>query len=288
MKTSHELKGRILNSQQNEITEHIIYKKLAEQATGNNKRILEKISSEEMEHYKFFKKFTSQDVRHDSFKVVFYYLVSRFLGINFGLRLMEREERLAQDFYDKLAKIEPGVKKIVREEERHEESLLRLLDRKELAYTGSVVLGLNDALVELTGALAGFTLALKETRIIAVAGLISGIAASLSMAGSEYLSAEEEGRKRPIKASLYTGIAYIIAVFLLILPYFLFENSLVSLAITAAIAISVIIMFSFYISVAKSISFKKRFFKMAALSLGVAVLSFFIGLLARKLLNIEI
>lgn len=288
MKISHELKSRVLNSQQNEITEHIIYKKLAEQAVGNNKRVLEKISSEEMGHYKFFKKFTSQDVRHDSFKVAFYYLVSRFLGINFGLRLMEREEESAQELYLQLMKIDPRVKRIIKEEESHEKALLELLDKKELAYTGSVVLGLNDALVELTGALAGFTLALKETRIIAVAGLISGIAASLSMAGSEYLSTEEEGKKRPIKASIYTGVAYIVVVVLLILPYFLFKDSLVSLTATAAIAISIIIMFNFYISVAKSISFKKRFLKMAALSLGVAVLSFFIGLLARKLLNMGI
>ena len=49
---------------------------------------------------------------------------------------------------------------------------------------GSVVLGLNDELVEFTGALAGFTLALSDHRLIALTGSITGIAAALSMASS--------------------------------------------------------------------------------------------------------
>jgi VIT1/CCC1 family predicted Fe2+/Mn2+ transporter len=97
-----------------------------------------------------------------------------------------------------------------------------LLDEELLRYAGSIVLGLNDALVELTGALAGFTLALQNTRLIALTGLITGVAAALSMAASEYLSTRSEGGGRsPLRASLYTGTAYIITVFLLILPYLL-------------------------------------------------------------------
>ena len=42
----------------------------------------------------------------------------------------------------------------------NESALLQLLDEEKLRYTGSIVLGLNDVLVELTGALAGLTLAL--------------------------------------------------------------------------------------------------------------------------------
>ena len=50
-----------------------------------------------------------------------------------------------------------------------------------LEYMGSVVLGLNDALVEFTGALAGFTLALSDSRLTALTGSITGIAAALSI-----------------------------------------------------------------------------------------------------------
>ena len=69
-------------------------------------------------------------------------------------------------------------------------------------YTGSIVLGLNDALVELTGALAGLTLALQDTKLIALTGSITGIAAALSMGASEYLSTKSEDVDRsPVKAS---------------------------------------------------------------------------------------
>ncbi|MDI6704563.1 MAG: VIT1/CCC1 transporter family protein [bacterium] len=82
-----------------------------------------------------------------------------------------------------------------------------------------MVLGLNDALVELTGALAGFTFALQNTRVVAMAGLITGVAASLSMTTSEYLSTKSEGgAKSPFKASVYTGSAYVLTVMFLIFP----------------------------------------------------------------------
>ncbi len=119
----------------------------------------------------------------------------------------------------------PAAKQVMDDEDAHEQQILALLDEEHLRYTGSMVLGLNDALVELTGALAGFTLALQDTRLIALTGSITGIAAALSMAASEYLSTKAEGMgKDPLKAALYTGIAYILTVLLLIAPYLLFAN----------------------------------------------------------------
>jgi VIT1/CCC1 family predicted Fe2+/Mn2+ transporter len=153
---------------------------------------------------------------------------------------------------------------------------------------GSIVLGMNDALVELTGTLAGLTLALQSTRLIAMAGLITGIAASLSMATSEYLSTKSEGgEKDPIKALIYTGCAYVFTVFFLILPYLVLDNFYVCLASTIFNAIVVIFVFTFYVSVAKDLPFRKRFFEMVAISLGIAALSFGIGFIIRSFLNVE-
>jgi VIT1/CCC1 family predicted Fe2+/Mn2+ transporter len=151
------------------------------------------------------------------------------------------------------------------------------------------VLGLNDALVELTGALAGLTLALQNTKLIALSGLITGIAASLSMAASEYLSTRSEKTgKRPIRAAIYTGIAYITTVTLLILPYLLLDNYYIDLAISLSTAVIIIAVFNYYISVAKGESFRERFVEMAGLSLSVAAFSFVIGYFIRQWLGIEI
>ncbi len=276
--------------QRNEITEHHIYRKLAKWIKDpENRRVLEKISREELEHYHTWRSYTDQDVKPDWNKVWLYYWISRILGFTFGVKLMEGGEQGAQDSYDELRAEIAEAETIMNEEDQHEAALIEMLDEERLQYTGSMVLGLNDALVELTGVLAGLTLALQNTRLIALTGLITGIAAALSMAASEYLSTKaEETTKNPLRASIYTGVAYLITVFFLILPYLLLDNYYLCLGCTLAGAVLIIALFNYYISVAKDESFRKRFIEMAGLSLSVAAFSFLIGYLLRSFLGIDI
>jgi VIT1/CCC1 family predicted Fe2+/Mn2+ transporter len=280
----------ILRIQKSELTDHIVYKKLAGFVKKDeHRRLLERISEEEIKHYRVFKGLSGEESAPDKLKAFCFVFISRFLGLNFGLKLMESGEGNAQDTYERLKGISPEIKSIICDEEKHEKELISLIDEERLKYVSSIVLGLNDALVELTGALAGFTLALNNTRLIGVIGLITGLAASMSMASSEYLSTKhEETEKNPLKASVYTGIAYVGTVFLLVFPYFLCNNVFASLGFTLINALSVMLVFTFYVSVAKDLSFKKRFLEMAALSLSIAAISFFIGLGVRKVFHIDI
>lgn len=285
-----ETKETILTAQRNEITEHFIYEKLSRSIKdSHNKKILKQISSDELKHYDFWKKYTHEDVKPDKLRIWRYFLISKILGITFGIKLMEREEEKAQITYEKISSFVPDAKSIVKDENEHENQIINLIDEERLRYVGSMVLGLNDALVELTGTLAGLTFALQNTRLIAMAGLITGIAASLSMAASGYLSTRsEEGTKNPLKASIYTGSAYVLTVLFLIFPYLLFTNFYFCLGFTILNAIIVILIFTFYVSVAKDISFRKRFFEMAIISLGIAALTFGIGFVVRIFLNVDI
>ncbi|MDD4955774.1 MAG: VIT1/CCC1 transporter family protein [Candidatus Omnitrophica bacterium] len=284
------LKEKVLIAQRNELTEHLIYKKLALIVKDEEHHaILEGISGEELRHYEFFKTITNEDCRPDNLKVFIYVFISRIFGLNFGLRLMENGEDLAQGAYDKLKEASPKIEAIIGDEEKHEAELIGLINEERLKYVSSIVLGLNDALVELTGALAGFTLALQNTKLIAIIGLITGIAASMSMAASEYLSTKhEETDKAPLKACVYTGITYIGTVIFLILPYLFFKNIFVCLGITVTNALLLILIFTFYTSVAKGLKFKKRFLEMAGISLGIAVINFFIGFAIRKIFGVEV
>jgi VIT1/CCC1 family predicted Fe2+/Mn2+ transporter len=281
-------KGQLLASQRNEITEHIIYKRLADSTKdANNKRVLESISADELKHHNIWKTYTKQEVKASKYTIWKYYWISRIFGLTFGVKLMENGEGKAQTNYDALSKHIPAAKKIMKDEQAHERKLINLINEEKLQYAGSVVLGLNDALVELTGALAGFTLALHNARIVAMAGLITGIAAALSMAASEYLSKKSDaGGKNPLKASVYTGIAYILTVLFLIMPFLVLNNLYVSLAWTILNALIVIFVFTFYISVAKDLSFSRRFGEMAAISLGVAAISYGIGYGVKALFGI--
>ena len=229
---NQDLKEKVLKAQRNELTEHVIYEKLALSVKDkNHSEILAKIAKEELGHHDFFKSITQEDVRPHRFKVFIYVFISRAFGLNFGLKLMEKGEDLAQGVYAQFKEVSAQVEKVIQDEERHESELISLINEERLKYISSMVLGLNDALVELTGALAGFTLAIQKTKLIGIIGLITGIAASMSMAASEYLSTkQEETDKNPLKASIYTIFAYSGTVLILVFPYFIFKNVFICLS----------------------------------------------------------
>ncbi|MBU6996840.1 MAG: VIT1/CCC1 transporter family protein [Theionarchaea archaeon] len=280
----------ILTAQRTEITEHCIYERLARSMRNpQNKEILQRISRDELTHYKFWKEYTGRDMEPSRLKITYYYILSRILGLTFGIKLMEKGEEKAQHIYERVSDTIPEAKEIQKDEDVHEHELIALLDEEKLKYVGSIVLGLNDALVELLGALAGFTLTLQRTSLIAMVGLITGIAASLSMAASEYLSTKSEGiDQNPVKASVYTGIAYVGTVLLLIFPYLLFDAYYVCLGIALFNAVMVIVVFTFYVSVVQDVSFKRRFLEMALISLGIAGITFVIGFFLRMFFNIDL
>jgi VIT1/CCC1 family predicted Fe2+/Mn2+ transporter len=290
MDLSESVLKQVLRFQQTEITEHYIYKRLSKRINSpENAKILDRIAEDELRHYNGWKQYTKQEIQPRWFFVWFYYIVSMVFGFTFGVKLMEMGEEVAQGNYAAIRKEIPEAEKYERDEDAHEQQLINMLDEERLQYAGSVVLGLNDALVELTGALAGLTLALQNEKLIALSGLITGIAASMSMAASEYLSTRSEDTgKQPVRAAIYTGIAYIITVALLVLPYLLIPNYIVDLVIALTTAVIIIAVFNYYISVAKGESFKERFLEMAGLSLGVALISFVIGYFIRQWLGIQI
>jgi VIT1/CCC1 family predicted Fe2+/Mn2+ transporter len=272
-----------------ERTEMEVYRRLANrEKKAENKNLLQKISIQENNHYNLLKEKTGEDVDYSKFRVYFHVITSIFLGLTFSLKLMEKTEQNAAREYRDL-----GYDDIAEEEDEHEKELLSLLEEDALNYLSSIILGLSDALVELTGALAGLTFAFQELRVVALAGLVTGISASFSMAASEFLATKEENSNRsPIKAALFTGSAYIITVFLLVTPYLLLtdnseiifglEPHIQALIITFINGLLIIALFNFYVSVAQDKSFNRRFIEMVIILLIVTMISFLIGLILRE------
>jgi VIT1/CCC1 family predicted Fe2+/Mn2+ transporter len=276
--------------QQDEINGYYTYSRLAKSEKNKEKSgILSRFAEGENLHYARWKRYTQIDLEPNKLQNFFYFWISRIFGLTFGIRLMESDEIKIQGIYENLKNALPEVTQEINEEKKTENDLLNILDEEALLYAGSVVLGLNDALVELTGSLAGLTFAFQNTKLIALAGLITGISATLSMSASEYFSRKSEGSKQdPVRSAIYTGLAYIITVFLLIIPFLILKNYLFSLGLTIFTAILIIALFNFYISVARRFDFKRRFFEMAGISISVAFLSFVLGLFIRKWLGISI
>jgi len=281
----------IRRMQQNELTESYIYEAISKFAKGDeNKKVLQRLAKEERAHYEIWKKYTGEELKPEKGKVLKFKLIARIFGFTFAVKLMEKGEEHAQEEYELLAKEVEESAAIRKDEEEHEHALLDMLDEERLQYVGSMVLGLNDALVELTGSLAGFTFAMQNTRLIALSGLIIGISATFSMASSEFLAARSEGRSDAFKSCTYTGIAYLITVILLILPYLLLGTTQYVAALLCMLAVVILIIagFTYYTSVAQDQPFKPRFLEMAGISISVAVISFFVGILAKKFLGVDL
>ena len=272
-----------------EITEHFIYRRLAELETDeHNRAVLKKIAAAEWEHHELIKAETGVNAKPSRFKIWLYTWLARVFGLTFAIKLMESAPHHTSGAYRAFTN-SPKIAQLADEGPAMENELIALLDEDRLKYMSSVILGLSDALVEFTGALAGFTLALSNAKLIALTGAITGVAAALSMASSEYLSSktEKSSGKKPLKAALYTGVAYLITVALLIAPFALLANVFVALGLMLALALLLIAAFMFYYSVARSESFKHRFVEMACLSFGVAAVSFLIGYALKTFTGIE-
>ncbi len=281
--------------QQDEITEYELYRALAQQADNEtNRRIFQKIADQEKHHYDFFAAITGKTFRPNRFRNRMVLWASKVLGLTFVLKWLEKREQHAQENYQQVIQYFPDAEPLLHEEEEHEQELLDLIEENILEYVGSIVLGLNDALVELLGALAGMTLAIGNPEVVAVAGLLTGIAASLSMAAAEYLSTRTERetnphiRKKPLQAAVFTGIAYIITVILLIIPYLLLDNVILSLIIALSISVLIVALFNAYLAVAKDRPFWRNFTQMTLIIFGVSAFTFFLGWLVNRYWGVEI
>ncbi len=288
---SEATRSLLLVMQRNELTESLVYSGIAAiQKHGNNREVLLRCAKEEFVHAGVWKKYTGVDVRPNLIKVRFLVAAARILGFTFVIKLMENGESVAAATYaSKLSEI-PEAEAISDDEERHERELIELLDEERLQYVGSMVLGLSDALVELTGTLAGLTLALQNTKLVALSGLVTGISASLSMASSAYLSSRADGNENAFKSCLYTGFVYLVTVAFLVAPYLLFPKHMpfAALGVMLVVVLLIIAGFTWYISVTQNVSFKRRFTEMAGISFSVAAISFVIGFAVSKVLGIEV
>lgn len=285
----------LLGYQAMELTERDIYRRIAMRIKDeHNRETLLKIADEEQKHYGIWESYTQKEAGPVRRRVVWYSFLARIFGFTFAIKRMETKlndlDNIPPDIYKELMQEVPEAYGVFEDEARHELQLIAMLEEERLQYVGSMVLGLNDALVEISGSLAGFAFAMQSNSLISLAGLITGISATLSMASSEFLSARSECRPNAMKSAFYTGIAYLITVALLIVPYLVLpeKSYLPALLIMLGMVVLIIASFNYYIAVAKDLPFKKRFGEMTAISLGVAALSFGIGIVVKQVLGIDL
>lgn len=281
----------VLRSQRDEQTGARLYAFMAKREQhAENRTLLEQMSRDEAAHAAVWQGVSGQATRPHGLRIAWLKAVTVLLGFTFTLKLLHRDESAAIAQYEAMKNELPDAARVQADEMRHERELIDLTDEERLQYVGAMVLGLNDALVELTGTIAGLSFAMQNTRLVALSGIITGISATLSMAASNYLAERASGNSNALKSSVYTGVAYVITVVLLVLPYLLLPSELwlVALITMLAVVVLIILFFNYYLSVAKDLPFARRFGEMCAISLGVAAIAFLIGLAAKALLGVDV
>lgn len=282
-----------------ELFAYRMYSALADRVEGEAASKLRELASQERVHLDFWLTITGRSVekvRTSRFKHSALLLASRILGPAFTIRWLERGEDKAIESYRDLltdaaltADQRTQVERMLREEQEHERFLALGVADERRVYLGAAVLGLNDALVELTGGLTGLVSSIADPRLIGFAGLVVGIAAAMSMAASNFLSVDigETSELKPAKAAAYTGTAYILVVIALVMPFFLLSDRHTALFISWGTGVIVIAAFSFYSSVMQGASFWRRFGVMLLLGAGVGVVSYFVGRVLGAMIGIE-
>lgn len=269
---------------ENEITEHVIYHRLAlREKKPENRALLEKLSAQEKSHYDFWMTFLPGVVVKPRQAGILATSVMRTLfGVTFTTKLLENHEKDSIAAYEAMlpalpAEKQAGLRAIIEDERAHERALIGELKERRVAYIGFVALGLADAIVEITGVHAGFLGVTGSTLLAGVSGIIVGFAAAISMGSAAYLQAKQDTEKSAIASAFITGITYLFAVILLALPYFLIRTMATAFTASTLVGIGLLSIFTLYGAVVFERKFFREFFESVALMLGTAVATYFVG-----------
>ncbi|MEZ0319455.1 MAG: VIT1/CCC1 family protein [Pyrobaculum sp.] len=277
-----------------EYKDYLVYRLLARvERNASRRAVLSALAEEELSHFRFWSRFVSVSppwwFRLYAWALAFFRLL---MGATFVAKFLERGEADAVRRYKSVEPLLSGsdaeeLRRIIEDEERHEQALIAQLDETIVKYMGALVLGLADAIIEITGAHAGALGTTNSTVVAGVIGLIVGIGASIAMSSASFLQTKHEVGRSPVVAALVTGVGYMVAVVLMSLPYFLTHD--IYHAFAASIAVGVVLTFvlTFQAAVYADRDFKFEFLQTVGLLLGTALLTYFVGVWLGSLFGIE-
>lgn len=276
-----------------EYIDYTVYKELAKREKNEERRkLLEKLSQQEYKHYKFWKKYAPEYKERSTWHVFLMILIRKIFGLTFTLKFLERHEGKVIEEYKKFADKLPlddrnEFEEIINDEISHEKAFMDQINEGVVKYMSFIVLGLADAIVEISGVHAGFLGVTDSTLIAGVAGLVVGFAAAISMAAAAYLQAKHDIEKSAVISAIATGIAYIGAVSLLASPYFFTHDMIIAFTASTLLAILLTAGFTYYGAVVFERKFTREFIESVVLIMGTAFGAFLFGNLLGNIFGIR-
>ncbi|MCS7104123.1 MAG: VIT1/CCC1 family protein [Thermofilaceae archaeon] len=276
-----------------ELFDHRLYSKLVEvERKGENLKLLEELTREEHSHYLFWRELggdVSWGVKED-IKLALYLILARLFGKTFVIKYLEGHEVNTVKKYERVMEFidenrRARLREIIEDERRHELELASMLDELIVKQLGSIALGVSDAIIELTGVLAGFAGYSGAPLQIAAAGLIVGVSAAMSMSAAAYAQAKHEKGKSPAATSAFTGIFYMLTVLVLITPLLIGLEVKSALFLSIVFALVFLAAFTFFSSVITGRRFISEYLENSSLIMSVALASYVFGHLVKGLVD---
>ena len=290
-----ELASLAAESARDEQTDGAVYLALSRRERNQEfKAALEGLARGEQSHYEFWKHFAPNvNVTVNKFKLYFVLLLRLTLGLTFTMKFLERHEDTLHKRYREIAKMIPPEDMarflvMMEEEEKQEEALMGKVHEGRVKYMSFIVLGLADAVVEISGIHAGSLGIYKKTELAGLAGVIAGMAASVAMASAAYAQAKQGFEGSAKWSAIYTGVSYMFTAIFLALPYFLTSNMISALSTSLVIGVILVAMMTYYDTVISTKPFARQFAEIAGIILAASLALFIAGTIINQLLGITI
>lgn len=269
-----------------EWSDYTLYERLSNTVDGDSpfSGVLKALSETEHGHYEFWRKYVpDEEPRLAKLKLYWVLFLRRFFGLTFATRYLDRHEASVVWEYTGLAEMIPEEDRaafdaMVADEKEHEKAFAMKVESSAVAYISFVVLGLADALVEISGIHAGWLGLFEKTEIAGLAGVIAGGAASLAMASAAFAQAKQGGFKGSARLSAaYTGVSYFVTAIMLATPYFLTSTMVIALGGSLTLAVIILAVTTWYSVVIQEKVFLRDFIEILLILFATTFVVFVLG-----------
>ncbi len=272
-----------------EFSDYTLYERLSKAIASDSPftEILKELSTTEHGHFEFWRKYVPQEEpKLDRLKLYWVLFLRRFLGLTFATRYLDRHESNVVKEYQELEYLIPEADKrtfhdMITDEREHEKAFALKVESSAVRYISFVVLGLADALVEISGIHAGSLGFYDRTEIAGLAGVIAGGAASLAMASAAFAQAKQGFKGSARLSATYTGVSYFITAVVLATPYFLTSNMVFALSSSLTLAVIILAVTTWYSIVISEKPFLKDFVEILAILFAASIILYAFGYLVR-------
>jgi VIT1/CCC1 family predicted Fe2+/Mn2+ transporter len=268
-----------------EWSDHTLYDRLSKTVNSDSPfaEVLTELSATEHRHYEFWKRYVpTEEPKLARFKLYWILFLRRFLGLTFATRYLDRHEAAVVAEYEGLARLIPDADKVayqemVADEKEHEKAFALKVESSAVRYISFVVLGLADALVEISGIHAGWLGLFDKTEIAGLAGVIAGGAASLAMASAAFAQAKQGFKGSARLSAVYTGVSYFVTAVILATPYFLTSNMIYALGTSLTLAVIILAVTTWYSIVIRQKPFLRDFVEILAILFATTIVVYALG-----------